>query len=204
MKTTPIARKLPLACVLLAALTGCTVYVAQPPQPEQVYTPPPPPPQPATVYVEPTPPPPPPAPAVVVIQSADDFYAPLSAYGQWVDVGSFGRCWRPAQVDADWRPYANGHWELTDNGWYWESDEPWAWATYHYGRWETTPDYGWVWVPQTEWAPAWVSWRSGDGYVGWAPMPVERPGISIDVAIAPATFCFVEEAHMHERVRPTT
>jgi hypothetical protein len=139
-----------------------------------------------------------------VIQREDDFYAPLSPYGQWVDVGAYGRCWRPAQVEVGWRPYANGHWELTDNGWYWESDEPWAWATYHYGRWEMTPGYGWIWVPQTEWAPAWVSWRSGGGYVGWAPLPVERPGVSIDVVIAPASFCFVEEAHMHDRVRPTT
>jgi hypothetical protein len=30
---------------------------------------------------------------------------------------------------------------------------------------------GWVWVPGTRWAPAWVSWRSGDGYYGWAPLP---------------------------------
>lgn len=202
MKTTLSIGRFPLACAFFAALSGCTVYVAQPPQAQQTYTPPPP--QPAPAYVEATPAPPPPAPAVVVIQSDDDFYAPLSAYGQWVDAGSFGRCWRPAQVEAGWRPYANGHWELTDNGWYWESDEPWAWATYHYGRWEMTSDYGWIWIPQTEWAPAWVSWRSGGGYVGWAPLPVERPGISIDVVIAPERFCFVEEAHMHDPVRPTT
>ncbi|HEX4138962.1 MAG TPA: DUF6600 domain-containing protein, partial [Candidatus Methylacidiphilales bacterium] len=28
-----------------------------------------------------------------------------------------------------------------------------------------------VWVPGYTWAPAWVSWRYGDGYVGWAPLP---------------------------------
>jgi hypothetical protein len=32
---------------------------------------------------------------------------------------------------------------------------------------------GWVWVPGDEWAPAWVSWRKGGDYVGWAPLPPE-------------------------------
>jgi hypothetical protein len=141
----------------------------------------------------------------VVIQNDDDFDEPLSPYGQWVVVEGYGRCWRPAQVEANWRPYANGHWELTDAGWYWESDEPWAWATYHYGRWEMTGNYGWVWMPQTEWAPAWVSWREGGGYVGWAPLPPERRGgVSVNVTIAPAAFCFVDERRMHDPVRPTT
>jgi len=30
---------------------------------------------------------------------------------------------------------------------------------------------GWVWVPGDEWAPAWVSWRKGNDFVGWAPLP---------------------------------
>lgn len=202
MKTIYSAGKLGTVVLLLAALTGCTTYVVQQPEP-QAYTPPPPPP-PEPVMVQPAPPPPP-APAVVVIQSDNDFYQPLSPYGQWVTVDGYGQCWRPAQVETGWRPYANGHWESTDAGWYWESDEPWAWATYHYGRWELSGGYGWVWVPQTEWAPAWVSWREGGGYVGWAPMPPEpRGGVRVDVNIAPAAFCFVEERRMHEPVRPTT
>jgi hypothetical protein len=32
---------------------------------------------------------------------------------------------------------------------------------------------GWVWVPDYEWGPAWVSWRSNDDYIGWAPLPPE-------------------------------
>jgi hypothetical protein len=52
----------------------------------------------------------------------------------------------------------------------WFSDEPWAWAAYHYGRWTYNPYYGWVWIPGYEWAPAWVSWRTGGGYYGWAPL----------------------------------
>jgi hypothetical protein len=200
MKTNYAAGKIGIATLLLIALTGCTTYVVQQPEP-QAYTPPPPP-DPVVVQSDPVPAP---APAVVVVQSDDDFYQPLSPYGQWVVVDGYGRCWRPAQVEAGWRPYSNGHWELTDAGWYWDSDEPWAWATYHYGRWELNGSYGWVWVPQTQWAPAWVSWREGGGYVGWAPLPPEpRGGVSINVSIAPAAFCFVEERRMHEPVRPTT
>ena len=30
---------------------------------------------------------------------------------------------------------------------------------------------GWCWVPGYTWGPAWVSWRYGDGYCGWAPLP---------------------------------
>ena len=33
--------------------------------------------------------------------------------------------------------------------------------------------FGWVGVPGNEWAPAWVSWRKSDDYVGWAPLPPE-------------------------------
>src|SRR5882724_3085488 len=191
-----------IATVLLAALTGCTTYVVQRPEPQPAYVPAPPPePQPQPVYVQQPAPPP----AVVVIQREDDFYQPLSPYGEWVVVGDYGRCWRPARVETGWRPYSNGHWELTDDGWYWASDEPWAWATYHYGRWEQASNYGWIWVPQTQWAPAWVSWREGGGYIGWAPMPPERRGgVSVNVTIAPAAFCFVPEGRMHDPVRPTT
>jgi hypothetical protein len=104
------------------------------------------------------------------IRTESDFYEPLSPYGRWEVVGSYGRCWIPGGVEAGWSPYSNGDWEQTDAGWYWASDEPWGWATYHYGRWDSSPQYGWFWVPQTQWAPAWVSWRQGGGYVGWAPL----------------------------------
>ena len=191
MKITQSTIRTGLASIFLAALTGCTTYVVERPEP-QAYTPPPP------VVEEPAPP----APEVVVIQSDDDFYQPLSPYGDWVVVSGYGQVWRPRNVEAGWRPYANGHWELTDDGWYWESDEPWGWATYHYGRWELSAGYGWIWVPQTQWAPAWVEWREGGGYVGWAPLPPERVGVS--VTVAPATFCFVDERRIHDRVRPTT
>jgi len=107
----------------------------------------------------------------ISISSANDFYEPLAPYGHWVEMSPYGRCWYPAYVSNEWQPYATGHWEWTDQGWYWVSDEPWAWATYHYGRWVWDPYYGWLWVPGTEWAPAWIAWREGGGYYGWAPLP---------------------------------
>lgn len=107
----------------------------------------------------------------ISIGHRDDFYEPLRSHGHWVEVRPYGRCWYPAYIANDWRPYTEGHWVWTDGGWYWESDEPWAWATYHYGRWVWDSYYGWVWVPDTEWAPAWVAWREGGGYIGWAPLP---------------------------------
>src|SRR2546429_2750366 len=110
-----------------------------------------------------------------------------------------GRCWRPGRVDAGWRPYCDGHWQRTDAGCYWASDEPWGWATYHYGRWDRSVEFGWIWVPHTQWAPAWVSWRQGAGYVGWAPLPpsarIGTRGIieARETAVAPHAFVFVRQ-----------
>lgn len=132
----------------------------------------------------------------VQIKAVADFYAPLAAEGTWVSVGDYGRCWHPRGVAANWRPYCNGQWVLTDDGWYWQSDEPWAWACYHYGTWEMDPTYGWIWVPGLEWAPAWVVWRSGGGYVGWAPCAPR--GVSVDTGL----FAFVPTAHFDERISP--
>jgi hypothetical protein len=114
-----------------------------------------------------------------------------------VEAGRFGHCWRPAGIAVEWRPYCYGSWVWTDCGWYWASDEPWAWACYHYGWWTLDPTFGWIWVPGIEWAPAWVSWRVGSGYCGWAPLPPHG------VILAPAAFVFVEERRFREPVRPS-
>jgi hypothetical protein len=98
------------------------------------------------------------------------FYSSLSPHGEWIGMDGGTYAWRPVGVEAGWRPYNNGHWVWTDDGWYWASDEPWGWATYHYGRWYSDEYYGWVWVPGYEWAPAWVEWRYGGNYFGWAPL----------------------------------
>jgi len=136
--------------------------------------------------------------ADVRIHAVAEFEAPLTPHGSWITVGTYGRCWRPASVAVEWRPYCDGYWEWTDCGWYWVSDEPWGWACYHYGYWTLEPAYGWIWVPGIEWAPAWVSWRFGGGYCGWAPLAPRG------VVIAPAAFVFVEERRFRERQRPTT
>jgi hypothetical protein len=100
------------------------------------------------------------------------FYDRLSPYGDWIEVNDYGWVWRPTEVDVSWRPYTRGHWVFTDDfGWLWVSDFDWGWAPFHYGRWVDNDDHGWVWVPGYEWGPAWVTWRHGGGYVGWAPLP---------------------------------
>lgn len=108
------------------------------------------------------------------------FYNDLSSYGTWVEVADYGWVWSP-RVAVSWRPYTVGHWVWTDdNGWLWVSDEDYGWAVYHYGRWDLDPSYGWIWVPGYEWGPAWVSWRSGGGYIGWAPL---TPRIGFQVGV---------------------
>jgi len=105
--------------------------------------------------------------------SVDVFYDALDPYGEWIETSDYGYVFHPKDVDESWRPYTVGNWAYTDAGWTWVSEEPFGWATYHYGRWANLEREGWVWVPDTDWGPAWVSWRRGDKYVGWAPLPPE-------------------------------
>jgi len=132
----------------------------------------------------------------------DFFYDALAPYGDWMEMQPYGWVWAPRSVDAGWRPYRNGHWVYTDYDWTWVSDEPWGWAPFHYGRWTVDSRYGWVWVPGSVWAPAWVSWRYGDDYAGWAPLPPDA-----DVALGQASFgidplayCFVPARYLTEPV----
>ena len=107
-------------------------------------------------------------------QDAAYFHNDLSPYGNWVLSEENQWYWQPtvAAGHSDWRPYSdNGRWLYTDYGWYWSSDYPWGWAAFHYGRWNLHPRHGWVWYPEREWAPAWVTWRTGGDYLGWAPLP---------------------------------
>jgi hypothetical protein len=113
----------------------------------------------------------PPARAQVGVSiSFGDFYASLDPYGEWVWVDHDVYAWRPGRTVEGWMPYAYGRWVWSRHGWYWVSEEPWAWAVYHYGRWHYDDYYGWIWVPGYDWAPAWVEWRYGPEYVGWAPL----------------------------------
>ena len=138
----------------------------------------------------------------VATASYSTFYRKLDPYGVWRETSSYGYVWQPREAERSrsWRPYTNGRWIYTDAGWTWISEEPFGWATYHYGRWTRLRNIGWIWVPGDEWAPAWVSWRKSNEYVGWAPLPPEarfdrRAGIhnwaDNYYDIGPDQYCFV-------------
>jgi len=109
-----------------------------------------------------------PGPGVEMDEEA--FYDRLAPYGTWRWTPEYGRVWVPSGVSAEWRPYSDGRWALTDWGWTYVSDWPWAWAGYHYGRWSFAGGFGWYWIPGRFWGPAWVSWRYSPGWVAWAPL----------------------------------
>jgi hypothetical protein len=146
--------------------------------------------------------------------SVDYFYDNLSG-GNWIEVEGYGYGWQPdvAVNDSNWRPYADGYWAYTDDGWTWVSYEDFGWATYHYGRWANLADYGWTWFPgdDLDWGPAWVSWRTGGDYVGWAPLPPRGPGVvyegrpigpqvDIEFDIGPEYYNFCEVRYIGEPV----
>lgn len=109
------------------------------------------------------------------------FYDELQPYGTWMDHGQYGYVWIP-RVDPGFTPYAtNGYWINTQYGNTWVSDYDWGWAPFHYGRWFFDDFYGWIWIPDTTWGPAWVAWRSGGGYYGWAPL---MPGFGIHLSVS--------------------
>ena len=139
------------------------------------------------------------------------FYAELSRFGEWFETRDYGYVWQPTAlgVDPAWRPYTQGRWANSDQGWTWLSDEPFGWAVYHYGRWVLLARHGWVWVPGDDWAPAWVSWRQSDDYLGWAPLPPETlydevydydPGIDLAYDVSPDYYNFVPVDHFYEPV----
>ncbi|HMR19810.1 MAG TPA: hypothetical protein PKA53_10975, partial [Sphingobacterium sp.] len=110
------------------------------------------------------------------------FYDELSPYGYWDNDPGYGDIWYP-NVPSGFRPYStNGYWTMTEYGNTWVSNYPWGWAPFHYGRWVYTSHRGWGWIPGYEWGPAWVEWRSGNGYYGWAPM-LPRVGVHVSIGI---------------------
>lgn len=130
------------------------------------------------------------------------FYDELDPYGDWYEDARYGWVWQPEYVTAGWRPYLYGHWVYTDWGWAWVSDDPWGADTYHYGRWNCDASNRWFWVPDDVWGPAWVSWRYGDGWAGWAPLPPEAGwdvsfGLRYTNSFVDASrWCFVPESRL--------
>lgn len=111
--------------------------------------------------------------------SLQTFYDELSPYGVWIKDPQYGYVWRPDVDQDEFRPYyTNGRWAMTEYGNTWVSNYDWGWAPFHYGRWVYNRYNQWVWIPDTVWGPAWVTWRSGGGYYGWAPL---GPSISIGI-----------------------
>ncbi|WP_125185141.1 DUF6600 domain-containing protein [Botryobacter ruber] len=128
--------------------------------------------------------------------SFQTFYDELTPYGRWINYPGHGYVWAP-DVEAGFQPYATrGHWVMTEYGNTWVSDYAWGWAPFHYGRWLWDDYYGWVWVPGNEWGPAWVSWRTGGDYYGWAPL---GPGVHININIPVAHWVFVPRRHVMSR-----
>ncbi len=115
-----------------------------------------------------------------VFVSHETFYHELRPYGHWIQDPEFGRVWLP-DVGRNFHPYVtNGHWVMTEYGNTWVSDYAWGWGPFHYGRWHHDNYYGWMWVPGNEWGPAWVAWRNGGGYYGWAPL---GPRLNINISV---------------------
>jgi len=95
----------------------------------------------------------------------------FNRHGSWESDAQYGAVWFPA-VAADWRPYADGYWQPWggQSQWLWVGRDPWGWPTHHFGRWNVNGRGRWFWTPGRQWAPAWVSWSLGPGYVGWTPL----------------------------------
>jgi uncharacterized membrane protein YgcG len=127
------------------------------------------------------------------------FYDELAPYGQWILHPKHGDVWKP-NVEGEFTPYlTNGYWTVSQYGNTWVSNYDWGWAPFHYGRWFFDDFEGWVWIPDTTWAPAWVVWRNGGGYYGWAPM---SPGLNFSVSLniyngIPSFYwCFVPQQYV--------
>ena len=134
------------------------------------------------------------------------FYDRLSPFGNWIDLHPYGYVWTPRHMGYRWRPYSDGHWFWADDhGWTWIAEQEWGDIPFHYGRWGWDNDLGWFWVPGTVWGPAWVTWRSSDQYMGWAPLP---PGIEVRAGMSFASpsidiplnfWIFIQATHFQER-----
>lgn len=107
----------------------------------------------------------------------------LDRYGSWRHFLGYGYVWVP-HVAVGWRPYFFGRWRfIRPLGWTWIGADPWVWPTHYYGRWGFVGGL-WFWIPGTVWAPAWVSWVTWPGFVGWCPLGVDgRPVVNLTLVV---------------------
>ena len=102
-------------------------------------------------------------------------WSDLDAYGEWGFFPGFGYGWSP-YASMGWSPYSIGMWSWYPGmGYTWIGGEPWGWLPYHYGLWNYSPGFGYFWMPgnfDASYSPALVSWYSGPGWIGWAPLGV--------------------------------
>lgn len=99
-------------------------------------------------------------------------WSDLDAYGEWGFFPGFGFGWSPFAASG-WSPYSMGMWSFYPGmGYTWIAGEPWGWLPYHYGNWNFASGFGWFWMPGSfnNFSPALVSWYSGPGWLGWAPL----------------------------------
>ncbi|PKN58488.1 MAG: hypothetical protein CVU56_05680, partial [Deltaproteobacteria bacterium HGW-Deltaproteobacteria-14] len=102
------------------------------------------------------------------VASVDVFYDALDEDGVWQQDAEYGYVFAP--YADDYVPYSDGYWAETEYGQTWVATDAIGWAVCHYGRWIYRDR--WLWIPDTVWGPAWVDWRLGGGYVGWAPLGI--------------------------------
>jgi hypothetical protein len=119
----------------------------------------------------------------------------LLRWGRWSADPLYAVRWCPSGVSpTTFVPYrSEGHWAASPGeasesvssngtGWgappgapFWLSDdaETWGNITMHHGWWvhveEGAPEGAWCWIPGAAETAGRVVWRSGDGFVGWAP-----------------------------------
>ena len=99
-------------------------------------------------------------------------WSDLDAYGEWAMIPGYGYGWSP-YASMGWAPYTMGMWNSYPGlGYTWIGAEPWGWLPYHYGMWNYSAEFGYFWMPGDFgfWSPALVSWYTGPGWLGWAPL----------------------------------
>ena len=105
-------------------------------------------------------------------------YADLMNYGSFMNVASYGSCWRPYGVGFNWDPFDYGYWSYYPGwGYTWVSGYPWGWAPYRYGGWTFASGYGWSWCPRINNVYNWNTWNIVPVYINAPPQwrPPHRP-----------------------------